>query len=47
MYYDAAFSPKSIWMVPGAGHTQGIETRPEEYEHLVVGFFDRALLDEQ
>jgi pimeloyl-ACP methyl ester carboxylesterase len=47
VYYDAAFSPKSIWMVPGAEHTQGIGTQPEEYEHLVVGFFDRTLLDEQ
>ena len=44
VYYDAAFSPKAIWMVPGAGHTQGIEAQPEEYERLVVGFFDRTLL---
>ena len=44
VYYDAAFSPKAIWMVPGAGHTQGLETQPKEYERLVVGFFDRALL---
>jgi pimeloyl-ACP methyl ester carboxylesterase len=44
VYYDAAFSPKAIWMVPGAGHTQGIETQPKEYERLVVGFFDRTLL---
>ena len=47
VYYDAAFSPKAIWMVPGAGHTQGIETQPEEYERLVVGFFDRVLLGEE
>jgi fermentation-respiration switch protein FrsA (DUF1100 family) len=44
VYYGAAFSPKAIWMVPGAGHTQGIETQPQEYERLVVGFFDRTLL---
>ena len=44
VYYDAAFTPKAIWMVPGAGHTQGIETQPKEYERLVVGFFDRTLL---
>jgi fermentation-respiration switch protein FrsA (DUF1100 family) len=47
VYYGAAFSPKAIWMVPGAGHTQGIETQPKEYERLVVGFFDRTLLGGQ
>jgi alpha/beta superfamily hydrolase len=47
VYYDAAFPPKAIWEVPGSGHTRGIETRPEEYERLVVGFFDRTLLDEE
>jgi pimeloyl-ACP methyl ester carboxylesterase len=47
VYYDAAFSPKAIWMVPGAGHTQGIQTQPDEYERLVVGFFDRTLLAEE
>jgi uncharacterized protein len=44
VYYDAAFAPKAIWMVPGSGHTQGIETQPKEYARLVVGFFDRTLL---
>jgi pimeloyl-ACP methyl ester carboxylesterase len=44
VYYQAAFTPKAIWMVPGAGHTQGIEAQPKEYERLVVGFFDRTLL---
>ena len=47
VYYGAAFSPKAIWMVPGAAHTQGIETQPKEYERLVVGFFDRTLLGGQ
>ena len=32
VYYDAAFPPKAIWEVPGAGHTRGIETRPAEYQ---------------
>ncbi len=45
VYFDAAFAPKAIWEVPGSGHTQGIETRPKEYERRVVRFFDRALLD--
>ena len=44
VYYDAAFSPKAIWEVPGSGHTRGIETQPKEYERIVVGFFDRTLL---
>ena len=42
--YDAAFPPKAIWEVPGAGHTGGIEAQPEEYERRVIGFFDRTLL---
>ena len=46
VYYDAAFAPKAIWEVPGAGHTRGIETRPLQYRSLVVGFFDRTLLAE-
>ena len=47
VYYDAAFAPKAIWEVPGSGHTRGIETRPLEYETLVVGFFNRTLLGEE
>jgi uncharacterized protein len=43
-YYEAAREPKEIWLVPGAGHTGGIEARPAEYERRVVGFFDDALL---
>jgi len=47
VYYDAAFPPKAIWKVPGAGHTGGIEAQPEEYERRVIGFFDRTLLGRQ
>ncbi len=43
-FYEAAHEPKEIWLVPGAGHTGGIEARPAEYERRVVGFFDDALL---
>jgi fermentation-respiration switch protein FrsA (DUF1100 family) len=43
-FYEAAREPKEIWLVPGAGHTGGIEAQPEEYERRVVGFFDEALL---
>lgn len=47
VYYDAAYRPKAIWQVPGAGHTQGIVTQPGEYERRVIAFFDRALLGEK
>jgi dienelactone hydrolase len=30
----------SIWTVPGAGHTQGLDTAPEEWERIVLGFLD-------
>ena len=33
-----------VWTVPGAGHTRGLRTAPEEWERRVVGFLDRALL---
>jgi hypothetical protein len=46
-YYDAAREPKEIWLVPGAGHTGGIEAEPAEYERRVVGFFDAALLQRE
>ena len=44
-FYDAAREPKTIWRVPGSGHTGGIEAQPIEYERRIVGFFDRALLE--
>ena len=43
-YFAAAGEPRSIWQVPGAEHTGGIDARPAEYERRVIGFFDRALL---
>ena len=45
-YYDAAGQPKTLWEVAGADHTGGIDAAPGEYESRVVGFFDRALLDQ-
>ena len=45
-FYAEARGPKEIWEVPGSGHMKGIEAQPEEYERRVVGFFDRALLNE-
>jgi hypothetical protein len=43
-YHTAAGEPKTIWKVPGAGHTGGIDAQPAEYEQRVVGFFDEGLL---
>jgi dienelactone hydrolase len=45
VYYGAARQPKTLWEVPGAGHTAALSARPQEYERRVVGFFDRALLN--
>jgi hypothetical protein len=44
-FFESAREPKEIWLVPGAGHTGGIEAQPAEYERRVVGFFDEALLE--
>jgi len=43
-YFRAAHEPKTIWKIPEAAHTGGIEARPREYERRVVAFFDHALL---
>ena len=43
-YYDHAQEPKTIWMIPEAGHGGGPEARPEEYAERLVSFFDEALL---
>jgi dienelactone hydrolase len=42
-YHEAAREPKTLWEIPEASHTDGIEARPAEYERRVVGFFDHAL----
>jgi fermentation-respiration switch protein FrsA (DUF1100 family) len=40
-----AASPRtvSLWVVSGAGHTEGLATHPRQWEQRVVGFLDRAL----
>jgi uncharacterized protein len=45
-YFAAAGEPKSIWKVPGAEHTGGIDVRPADYERRVIAFLDGALLGE-
>jgi dienelactone hydrolase len=42
-YFEAAGEPKTLWEIPEAQHTGGIEARPEEYEQRVIAFFDEAL----
>lgn len=32
-----------VWQVPGAGHTGGLRTRPEEWRQRVTAFLDSAL----
>jgi uncharacterized protein len=44
VYHAAAQEPKTLWEVPGAGHTAALSARPREYERRVVSFFDQALL---
>ena len=41
--YAAAGDPKTLWEIPEASHTGGLDARPTEYERRVVGFFDHAL----
>lgn len=45
-HYAAAGEPKTLWIIPGAGHISGLSARPEEYEERIVRFFDQALLGE-
>jgi hypothetical protein len=40
----AAGRPKTLWEIPGAGHTGGLKAQPQQYEQRVIAFFERALL---
>lgn len=42
-----AASPETVdlWVVPGAGHTGALRTRPDEWEERVAGFLDRHLAE--
>ena len=42
-FYQVAGDPKSIWIIPGGGHIDGITVNPQEYEQRVITFFDTAL----
>ncbi len=43
-HFAAAHEPKQIWIIPEAGHIEGLHVRPQEYEEKVIAFFDEALL---
>jgi len=43
MYAEAAGDNATLWEIPESGHVGGMDSRPEEYERRVVGFFDREL----
>ncbi|WP_233278261.1 alpha/beta hydrolase [Myxococcus stipitatus] len=42
--FRAACEPKSLWVVPGAGHGEYSRVAPEEYARRLREHFDRALL---
>lgn len=39
--FAAAREPKSLWVVPGAGHGEYFQAAPEELEQRVVGFLEQ------
>jgi fermentation-respiration switch protein FrsA (DUF1100 family) len=41
--YEAAKSPKELWMIEGAGHQDLYEVTPTEYEKRVLGFLKKYL----
>ena len=45
-YFAAASQPKTLWKIQEAGHVDGFEARPREYDERVIGFFDQALREE-
>lgn len=43
-YFELAQEPKTLWVIPEAGHGKGLSVRPEEYKEHILTFFDEALL---
>jgi dipeptidyl aminopeptidase/acylaminoacyl peptidase len=39
--------PKKLWLVPKAKHNQALHVAGEEYNRMVVGFFDRHLAEHE
>lgn len=44
LYHDAVPERSALWIVPGAGHTQGLTVARETYASRVIAFFDENLL---
>jgi len=44
VFAEAAGERAEVWIVPDAGHTQGLRRAGAEYEQRVIGFFESALL---
>ena len=44
LYHDAVPERSALWIVPNAGHTQGLTTAREEYVSRVIAFFNETLL---
>jgi hypothetical protein len=44
LYHDAVPERSALWIVPGAGHTQGLSVATQEYVSRVIAFFDETLL---
>jgi hypothetical protein len=42
-YRAASPATVPVWVVPHAGHTQGLATAPRAWEARVIGFLDAAL----
>jgi len=42
-FRSAAPHTVEVWIVRGAAHTKGYDTRPRQWEARVVGFLDRSL----
>lgn len=43
-YAAASNGSAQVWVVPGAGHIEGIQAAPQEYAQRMLSFFDAALL---
>ena len=41
----AGATTPEAWIVPGAGHTEGVYVAPDEYETRLLAFFDEAIGD--
>jgi pimeloyl-ACP methyl ester carboxylesterase len=44
-YFAIAGEPKELWEIPEASHGGQFKARPEEYEEMMIAFFNAALLE--